>query len=264
MSIPQDSLPVRKVAGLLSVSPMTVYRCLKGEAGGIGPGLRSFERGGKKLVSLGETREYLTRHSRVDVGIVAGPAVDALVDELAKQLPMDPDAVIRRLATDPGLVEALGHARARVMVQAGEAHRRAKQAEAKAAEMLTPDEFVRNLHGFMGLFCEHVEEIGAKRLAAKLMTLLRQQFGVDLAGHASAASIIEHSIREDHNCSLSEFRRECEEGCKRVRRLDFCSPASTPPPLPQTNSANESPYGATDPRPCLGTDSGANALPSGQ
>jgi hypothetical protein len=268
MSIPQDALPVRKVAGLLTVSAMTVYRAMKGGAGGIGPGLRSFERGGKKLVSLGEAREYLTRHSRVDVGAVAGPGADALADELAKQLPTDPDSVIRRLATDPALVESLGHARARVMVQAGEAHRRAKQAEAAAAKMLTPDEFVTNLHGFGMRFCEHVEEIGARRLTSKIITLMRQHFNVDLSAHAGSASIIEHAIRVDHNVSLSEFRRECEEECRRVRQLDFGARDSAPTTEPQqemqdNGAAVESPYGATVPGPCPGTDVGANAPTSG-
>jgi hypothetical protein len=248
MSLPNDTVTVKACAAALGVSVRTVQRCVRGQ---IGPGLPAHNRAGRHVVSLDEARRYLEMHSRADLRPAPGAALgsaDELAVQLASQIPTDPDAVLRTLATSPALVEQLGNVRARVMVAAAEAHRKAREAETKAAGLLTPDDFTKGLRAAMELFVGHVEEIGARRCASKLVAFIRKTFNVDLVNcHPSAVALLERELREDHNCSLAEFRQEIADRMRGVRMLHGFQ---TGPALPtEGQPGGAAPIPATDGEP---------------
>jgi hypothetical protein len=216
MTIPADALPVGKAAVVLQVSSMTLYRSVKGR---LGPGLRIYKRGGRILVSVQEARQYLEQHSQATPVAARAEAPADLVDQLAQSLAADPGGVLRRLTTDPALVAALGAPVARTMILGAEALRRAAEAERKAASLLTPAEFEKGLRAAMLLFVAHVEEGGARRCAARVVSLLRKMDFDVVAKNPAMPAMLEREIREDHNNSLQEFRREIADRMRGVRML---------------------------------------------
>jgi hypothetical protein len=227
MTIPADALPVGKAAVVLQVSAMTLYRSVKGR---LGPGLRTYKRGGRILVSVQEARQYLEQHSQAAPVAARAEAPEDLVEELARSLAADPGAVLRRLTTDPALVASLGAPVARTMILGAEALRRAAEAERKAASLLTPAEFSKGLQAAMLLFVAHVEEGGARRCASNLVAFIRKTFGADLVNcNPSAVALLEREIRKDHNTSLQEFRQEIADRMRGARLLAFEAPLPSDP-----------------------------------
>jgi hypothetical protein len=130
---------------------------------------------------------------------------------------------LEQLVNNPGLIGEMGTEGVRALVGIYSEIRRSKNDQEKRADLLTPDAFVKELHSMGVLFTEHVEDVGATRLANKLVVLMRQQFGVDLASHAGAVTVLEHAIREDCNVSLTDFRRAMEDKCRGIRMLEGVS-----------------------------------------
>jgi hypothetical protein len=106
------------------------------------------------------------------------------------------------------------------MIAARSELRRAAGDRAKASSLLTPEEFSKGLRAAMTLFVLHVEDVGAKRCAARLLGFIRKHFDVDLVDKNPAAmGLIEREVREDHNCSLREFCQAIEDKSRGVRLL---------------------------------------------
>jgi hypothetical protein len=191
--------------------------CHGGE--GYRPALSHQKRGRFIMVQPAAAFDHLTKHAHSMSSRLKQPA-GYIADSSPTTMPLISSVDLEALARDPKLIESLGTERARVIIGAFSELRRRENDREKRAELLTPDQFVKDFHAIGAVFCEHVEEIGARRLAAKLMTMLRQQFGVDLSTHAGAASVLEHAIREDHNTSLAEFRKEMDERSRGVRMIE--------------------------------------------
>jgi hypothetical protein len=190
--------------------------CAGGE--GYRPALSHQRRGRLILVQPAAAFEHLEKHGR-EISIRLKPPVGYRADSTPTTEPL-PMINLDALARDPKLVETIGTEQARVMVAAFSELRRLQNDREKRQDLLTPEQFVKEFHALGAAFCEHVEEIGAKRLAAKLVGLLRQQFGLDLSGHAGAVTVLERAIREDHNTTLAEFRREMEERARGIQTLE--------------------------------------------
>ena len=143
--------------------------------------------------------------------------------------------VLERLASDPEFVRQHGTEVARAMISARSELRRAAGDLAKASTLLTPEEFSKGLRAAMSLFVSHVEDVGAKRCATRIMGFIRKHFDVDLVDRNPAAlELIERELREDHNCSLRDFCQAIEDRSRGVRLLSDCASAQ-----PQTEGRTE-------------------------
>jgi hypothetical protein len=133
--------------------------------------------------------------------------------------------VLERLASDPTFVQQHGTEVARAMISARSELRRAAGDRAKASALLTPEEFSKGLRAAMALFVSHVEDVGAKRCAARLLGFIRKHFDVDLVDKNPAAmGLIEREVREDYNCSLRDFCQAIEDKSRGVRLLSGFMP----------------------------------------
>jgi hypothetical protein len=133
--------------------------------------------------------------------------------------------VLERLASDPEFVRQHGTEVARAMISARSELRRAAGDLAKASTLLTPEEFSKGLRAAMSLFVSHVEDVGAKRCATRIMGFIRKHFDVDLVDRNPAAlGLLERELREDYNCSLRDFCQAIEDRSRGVRLLSDFAP----------------------------------------
>lgn len=88
--------------------------------------------------------------------------------------------------------------------------------QAKLDGLIEPDRFVQLLRESARIFIEHMEIEGSKRLAQRLIAVLKERFTVNLSKHAGASSVLESVILEDLNVGLSEFRVAIDERCAAV------------------------------------------------
>jgi hypothetical protein len=188
-----------------------------------GPGYRpalAHERRGKFYwVQPAEAYEHLLKHGRELRDRIRKP-LGYGANSSPTSKPRQQSVSLEQLINNPALIDEMGTEGVRALVGIYSEIRRSKNDLEKRSELLTPDAFVKELHAMGVLFTEHVEDIGATRLANKLVVLMRQQFGVDLESHAGAVTVLEHTIREDCNVSLADFRRAMEDKCRGIRMLE--------------------------------------------
>jgi hypothetical protein len=138
----------------------------------------------------------------------------------------DPVGWLRKIASDPAVLERVGSDKARALSAVVSVLIRHQDSAARAARAVPPEDVIKMLRALAEAFAGHLHDTGAHRLAVRLLSLCRQTFGLDLAAaNPSAASLLEHEIRLDANETLIAVQRDLDAATRAV-------PAA-PPPEPE-------------------------------
>ena len=216
-------VPLADAARVLGTSTRWLQLWCSGDAEHQPP-LPHQRRGRLILVQPAAAYEHLARHGRRTAHLrrpdAAAPAAGAQTPALPEA--DDAASVLDRLARDPAHVVQMGPEAARVMILAAEALRRRGESDARGAALVRPAEAARMVRSVAEAFAWHVQEEGARRLASRLLSVLRTQFGTDLtAVHQQAHQVLVELIQTDANATIAAVRRQADEETRGVPALDF-------------------------------------------
>jgi hypothetical protein len=220
--------PLQEVAELLNIAPRTLQRWCRGDDPAHQPPIAHEARPGQRerfALDPAAASRHLQQHARrLPAGFrpyptpntttgAADPTTDGAADpmttvrDLLQKITLSPE---RLASTPPDLIRALTAVESAVL--------RRESAEAKRALAIAPEQYAKDLRALAQILAGEMSEASPRRLAGRLLTVLRQNFGVDLPA-AQAAGVLEREIQEDHQRTLDNWQRHVTDQLRNVQTL---------------------------------------------
>lgn len=206
-------ITIAQAAETLGLSREAVYKAVKAGR------LKARKRGGRQVVNLEHARAALGKVDtppRDPAPDKASPRVDAL---LAQAGSPDLDELLRAKVLDGAAADEV-----RALAQAATALQRRREAEAKAAKMITPADAAAMLRNLGAIFCEQIDA-NAGAFSLELLEVLRSEYAFQ-SSNPTVAQRIENVLREQANVVLDRLRTYItDEGAKLTNQ----QPGAEPP-----------------------------------